>query len=59
MMCSLFCPKSQRLLQEIGSAEDYAAGVALSNQFDYDALDAEQREILKERVADALAELPQ
>jgi hypothetical protein len=56
-MCSVFCPKAQRLLQEISCAEDRAAGEAIANNFDYRAVDAEQREILIERVADALAEL--
>ena len=57
-MTSRFCPKSRRLLEEISCAENRAAGEAISNQFDYTALDHEECELLKERVADALAELP-
>lgn len=59
MMRPRFSPKARRLLEEIRSAEDHAAGVALSNQFDYDALDAAEAELLKERVADLLAGLAQ
>ena len=56
-MCSRFSPKARRLLEEIGCAENRAAGEALVREFDFDALDPEECELLKERVADALAEL--
>lgn len=58
-MTSRFSPKARRLLEEIGCAEDRAAGETLVREFDFDALDAEQREILKECVADLMHELPQ